>query len=111
LYLVREGTLTEIKADKMSTGIVSRDSSIVQYTNNTYEFKKGDMIYMFSDGFPDQKGEKTRKKFYYQPFKDLLVSIHQLTVQQQKMELDTTICQWMGGIEQTDDILIMGIRV
>ena len=111
LYLVRQGVLTEIKADKMSTGIVANDQGTVQYTNNTKELEKGDMIYLFSDGFPDQKGEVTKKKFFYQPFKDLFVAIHQLTMQEQKQRLDETITQWIGTGEQTDDILIMGIRI
>lgn len=111
LYLVRDGMLTEIKADKMSTGIVSPDGQAIHYTNNTKELRKGDMIYLFSDGFPDQKGELTKKKFYYQPFKDLLTSIHQLNVTEQKFRLDNAISQWIGQGEQTDDILVMGIRL
>jgi serine phosphatase RsbU (regulator of sigma subunit) len=111
LYLVRKGELTEIKADKMSTGIVANDQHEVCYTNNSKELKKGDMIYLFSDGFPDQKGEVTKKKFFYQPFKDLFISIHQLSMEKQKQQLDDTIVHWIGNGEQTDDILIMGIRV
>jgi serine phosphatase RsbU (regulator of sigma subunit) len=111
LYLVRQGELTEIKADKMSTGIVANDHHEIQYTTNLKELETGDMIYLFSDGFPDQKGEATKKKFYYQPFKDLLVSIHQLSMPEQKQSLDDTIVQWIGKGEQTDDILVMGIRV
>jgi serine phosphatase RsbU (regulator of sigma subunit) len=111
LYLVRNGELTEIKADKMSTGIVANDHQEIRYTNNVKELEKGDMIYLFSDGFPDQKGEVTKKKFYYQPFKDLFVSIHQLSMEKQKQQLDDTIIQWIGNGEQTDDILVMGIRV
>jgi serine phosphatase RsbU (regulator of sigma subunit) len=111
LYLVRNGELTEMKADKMSTGIVANDHQEIRYTNNVKELEKGDMIYLFSDGFPDQKGEVTKKKFYYQPFKDLFVSIHQLSMEKQKQQLDDTIVQWIGNGEQTDDILVMGIRV
>jgi serine phosphatase RsbU (regulator of sigma subunit) len=108
---VRGGALAEIKADKMSTGIVANDHHEIQYTNNLKDLEKGDMIYLFSDGFPDQKGDVTRKKFYYQPFKDLLVSIHSLSTAEQKQCLDDTIIQWIGKGEQTDDILVMGIRV
>ena len=95
----------------MSTGIVANDQQEIRYTNNVKELEKGDMIYLFSDGFPDQKGEATKKKFYYQPFKDLFVSIHQLSMEQQKQQLDDTIIQWIGNGEQTDDILVMGVRV
>lgn len=111
LYLVRNQLLTEIKADKQSTGIVSKDQEAVTYTNHTHELSEGDMLYLFSDGFPDQKGGPERKKFFYQPFKELLISISQLPVEQQKQQLDKTVSAWIGNGEQVDDILIMGIKI
>jgi serine phosphatase RsbU (regulator of sigma subunit) len=111
LYIVRENTLTEIKADKQSTGVEAKDHRSLNYTTNTSTLQKGDMLYMFSDGFPDQKGGPDKKKFYYQPFKDLLVSISQLSPEQQKQRLNETITSWIGNSEQIDDILIMGIKL
>ena len=110
IYLVQAGNLTEIKADKMSTGIVTPDHQLVSYKNNTHAFQKGEMIYLFSDGFPDQKGGPDKKKFYYSPFKELLTAISGLSMEEQKNRLDQTINDWMGGGEQVDDILVMGIR-
>jgi serine phosphatase RsbU (regulator of sigma subunit) len=111
LYLVREKTLTEIKADRMTTGIVNRDRTAVQYTNHDIAIRKGDMLYLFSDGFADQKGGPDKKKFFYQPFKELLVAIHMLPVEEQKQQLDLAIMKWMGTGEQIDDILVMGIKI
>ena len=111
LYVVRKNQLTEIKADKQSTGIAFKDEREVTYTNHMYELQKDDMLFLFSDGFPDQKGGPDKKKFYYQPFKDLLVEISELPVDEQQLRLDETIIKWMGTGEQIDDILIMGIRV
>jgi hypothetical protein len=34
-----------------------------------------------------------------------------LSMEKQKQSLDDTIVQWIGKGEQTDDILVMGIRV
>ncbi|HSH67954.1 MAG TPA: SpoIIE family protein phosphatase, partial [Bacteroidia bacterium] len=110
LYLIRENQLTEIKADKMSTGIAGKNEDSIKYTNHIINLKKDDLLYLFSDGFPDQKGGPEKKKFYYQPFKDLLLSIHQLPLKVQQQKLDTAIIQWKGANEQIDDILIMGIR-
>ena len=110
LYMIREGKLMEIKADRMSTGIVTRDQQTVVYTNRVHDLQKGDMLYLFSDGFPDQKGGPEKRKFFYQPFKDLLTSISQLPVHEQKQKLNETIENWIGEGEQVDDILIMGIR-
>ncbi len=111
LYLIRNNILTEIKADKMSTGIVNQEEEEeIHYTNKSNALQKGDMLYLFSDGFPDQKGGPEKKKFYYQPFKDLLVSIHTFPVAEQQAKLNETILSWMGAREQMDDILVMGIR-
>jgi serine phosphatase RsbU (regulator of sigma subunit) len=110
LYLVRENTLNELKADRFSIGTVGREQQPVTFTNNTSDLKENDMLYLFSDGFPDQKGGADNKKFYYQPFKDLLISISSLPVSEQQQQLDATITQWMSGAEQIDDILVMGIR-
>jgi serine phosphatase RsbU (regulator of sigma subunit)/uncharacterized protein HemY len=110
LYLIRENTLNELKADRFSIGTVSKEQQILSYTNNTCDLKKDDMLYLFSDGFPDQKGGPDKKKFYYQPFKDVLISISKLSVDEQKQQLDEAIIQWMNGTEQIDDILVMGIR-
>lgn len=110
VYHIRENTLHEIKADKFSTGTVSKDHTMLTFTNHSSDFKKGDMIYLFSDGFPDQKGGPEKKKFMYQPFKNLLVSISTLPVQEQKKIVEETITNWIGAGEQMDDILVMGIR-
>jgi serine phosphatase RsbU (regulator of sigma subunit) len=111
LYLIRDRQLTEIKADRMSTGVVAKGSHPVSYTNHTLQLRKGDMLYLFSDGFPDQKGGAEQRKFYYQPFKELLVSIHQLSPEKQKEQLHLAISDWMGNGEQIDDMLVMGIRI
>lgn len=111
LYLVRDQELLEIKADKQSTGIVSRDHTEIQYTNTIQKIQNGDMLYLFSDGYPDQKGGPEKKKFYYQPFKELLTSISKLPLDQQKQKLDDTIIHWIGQGEQIDDILVMGIKI
>jgi serine phosphatase RsbU (regulator of sigma subunit) len=111
LYLVRAAVLTEIKADKLSTGVVSKDDTAVKYNNNTVRIQKGDMIYLFSDGFPDQKGGPDKKKFFYQPFKDLLTAISNLPADEQKRRLNEAIMDWIGTGEQVDDILVMGIKI
>ena len=95
----------------MSTGIVDENHSIINYTNLHSTLQKGDVLYLFSDGFPDQKGGPDKKKFLYQPFKDLLVSISHLPIKEQKHRLEETIIRWIGQAEQMDDILIMGIKI
>jgi serine phosphatase RsbU (regulator of sigma subunit) len=77
----------------------------------TLELKKGDMIYLFTDGFPDQIGGAKRKKFYYPPFKELLIANSTNDMKTQRAQLDAAHTQWLcEKYDQTDDILVMGIR-
>jgi serine phosphatase RsbU (regulator of sigma subunit) len=98
-----------LKANKQSIGFVGKEHATV-FDNHSFELKKGDLIYLFTDGFPDQIGGPNRKKFYYQPFRDLLLSISPLPMEEQEKKLQEMHQQWMGNSDQTDDLLIMGIR-
>jgi serine phosphatase RsbU (regulator of sigma subunit)/Tfp pilus assembly protein PilF len=109
LYIVRRGELMELKADKM--GIGANKQADTFYSNQVMELQTGDMIYLFTDGFPDQIGGPNRKKFFYPPFKELLKTISPFPVELQQAKLNETHIQWLGTkMDQTDDILIMGIR-
>ncbi|MEO6901454.1 MAG: tetratricopeptide repeat protein [Bacteroidia bacterium] len=110
LYFIRKGEMTEIKADKTTIGSINNTEHSL-FTNHFFDIQKEDVFYLFTDGFPDQKGGPNKKKFYYAPFKELLLSIHHLNLNEQKVALDRTIATWAGDIEQIDDILIMGIEI
>ena len=69
------------------------------------------MVYLFTDGYADQKGGPDNKKFYYKPFQQLLIKNSNKPMEQQKEELSIAVNEWKGENEQIDDILIMGIRL
>ncbi|HRG38913.1 MAG TPA: tetratricopeptide repeat protein [Bacteroidia bacterium] len=110
LYQIRDNTLIEVKADKISVGYF-KEGEEIEFNNHIIPIEKGDVFYLFSDGFPDQIGGPKRKKFYYPPFKELLISIHKMGMLDQKNFLDKTITSWRGERDQTDDILVVGIRI
>ena len=66
---------------------------------------------MFTDGYPDQKGGPKNKKFYYQPFKELLSQLNTLSGDEQKGKLENVFKEWKGSREQIDDILILGVKI
>ncbi len=99
---------TEIKADKQSIGAQTDNQPFTSYS---VQLQKGDMIYIFSDGFPDQKGGKDKRKFYYAPFRKLLCDMYDLPAAEQRKKLKETILQWMNDTEQYDDMLIFGVRI
>ncbi len=109
LYIIRNNELIEIKADSMPVGInaVSEEP----FSINNIEIRKNDILYMFSDGFPDQFGGPDGKKFKYRPFKQLLLDIHKRNMDEQHTILSNTINNWMGDNEQIDDILILGFKI
>ena len=115
LYLIRDSEVKEIKADSMPVGIGFEAGK--SFTNHIIKIRKGDAIYLFSDGYPDQFGGPTGEKFKYTQFKKLLLNIQDKIMLDQKDILEHTIEDWMNNTdkygnsyEQVDDILVMGIK-
>ena len=108
LLLYREGELIEYKPDKMPIGI--HDKAGESFTNHIIEIKKNDTVYAFSDGFPDQFGGPKGKKFMVKNLKLTLQKMSDQPMAKQKEALDKILDDWMGEINQIDDILLMGIR-
>jgi len=111
LYLIRDNKLIETRADRFSVGLRHELNKQNKYTNHSVSIKKGDMIYLFSDGYPDQFGGPNGKKFMYRRFRHMLLTIHKLPLQEQKDFLEKNIETWKGDkYDQVDDILVIGIR-
>ncbi len=102
--------LVEIKADKSPIG-VNVDGVVDNYTNHTLQLEKGDCIYIFSDGYADQFGGPRGKKFKYKAMKELLLSINGQTMKEQKRTMEKALMDWKGGLEQVDDVLVIGVRI
>ena len=107
---MKNQNLFEIKADKLPIG-VNVDGVVDIYTNNTVELKTGDAVYLFSDGYADQFGGSENRKFKYHRLKELLLSIQDKSMLEQKRILVKTFSQWKGNEDQIDDVLVMGLRV
>ncbi len=110
LYLVRNEEIFEIKGNKFSVGIYL-EKEIQRFTNHKIKVQKGDVIYIFSDGYADQFGGPKGKKFMQGQFRNLLFDIHRKPMPEQRRILDSTIEHWRGNEDQVDDILVMGYRV
>ena len=108
--LIRNGQLTEIKGDKQTIAARAEQTS-EPFIHHELPVKKGDCIYIFSDGYADQFGGEKGKKFKHRQLKDLLISISGKPLHEQKMDLNNNHNRWKGELEQVDDILIIGVRV
>ena len=110
MYLVSDGTLKEIKADKFPIGGAdAREDK--KFNNHILNLKKGDVIYISSDGFADQFGGSTGKKLMSKNFKELLLANSNLTMPEQEKILNDTFEKWKSSREQVDDVLVIGVRI
>ncbi|MGQ0829195.1 MAG: GAF domain-containing protein [Bacteroidota bacterium] len=108
LYYISNGSLSEIKGDKQPIGAFDNRK---KFTNHIVNLKKDDLIYVFSDGYADQFGGTAGKKFKYNQFKGVLLSLQGTAMTEQHAILDNTISTWMNGFEQLDDICVIGMKV
>lgn len=106
--LGKEVSLIEYKANKQPIGLYEGMKDFEQVAVPTFE---GDTLYIFTDGFADQFGGAKGKKFKYKPFKQLLLDINQQKMKTQEETIDNAFNSWKGGIEQLDDVCIIGVRV
>ena len=108
LYLVRNGELHQYAPDKMAIGGAELNGRA--FTDHRIRLETGDMVYLFSDGYPDQFGGEKGKKFLYRRFRELLVSISHEPMERQRALLQDALQHWRGGHDQVDDILVIGMR-
>jgi ligand-binding sensor domain-containing protein/serine phosphatase RsbU (regulator of sigma subunit) len=109
LVYIRDGKLEVIKSDRLSVCVLYGNCG--PFTVKEIDYRKGDIIYLFSDGYPDQFGGDFDKKFLSQHFYITLLEIHKLPMSKQRDILDKRINEWMRNKTQTDDITVMGIRL
>ncbi|MDF1672968.1 MAG: two-component regulator propeller domain-containing protein [Vicingaceae bacterium] len=101
--------LFEVKANRFPIGNYSEETK--KFTNHTIHLNEGDTVYLFSDGYADQFGGVNGKKYRYKRFKELLLSINNLSMDEQKRLLEKEFSDWMGNHEQIDDVIIIGSRL
>ncbi|HZH87236.1 MAG TPA: tetratricopeptide repeat protein [Brumimicrobium sp.] len=103
-----EPILMEIKATKQPIGKVDKPKS---FMTHEVALLKGDTVYIFTDGYVDQFGGSKGKKLMYKPFRELLLSINNESMQSQKNLLTKYFNNWKGNLEQVDDVCVIGVRV
>jgi serine phosphatase RsbU (regulator of sigma subunit) len=109
LWLIRNGELTEYEPDKRPIGYFS--GLDLPFTNHKIKLRRGDVLYIFTDGYADQFGGAEGKKFKYRQFEELLLSVHGRPMPEQEKILTERFNEWKGPLEQVDDVCVIGIRV
>lgn len=105
LFIFNGSEVVEIKADKRYIGQPGE-----KYSEHKIQLKKGDCVYIMSDGYVDQFGGENNKKFKTSNFKKLISSIADRDIDSQKEVFETTMKHWKGHYEQTDDICLISVK-
>ncbi|MBN1115845.1 MAG: SpoIIE family protein phosphatase [Bacteroidales bacterium] len=108
IYIIRDREVNQLLGDKMPIGIGADFEE--PFTNHEFKLKKGDMIYLFTDGYPDQFGGPEGKKYKYKPFRKLLTECSILRTEEQEKKIKEEFDRWKGDSPQIDDVTIFGIR-
>jgi tetratricopeptide (TPR) repeat protein len=108
VYIVRDGEIFEHKGDRNPIGYYSKGTL---FETSNLEVKKGDSLYMFSDGYIDQLGGENLKKFLPKRFRKLLVDINNKPMNERKEMLMKEFNNWKGDYQQVDDIMILGLKM
>jgi len=110
LYLIRNKELIEYQPSKYAIGGDTLDGNPPVFTGENIALEPNDEIFIFSDGYADQFGGPNHRKLTPKRLKDLLLSITEQPMDIQSELINHTYEKWRGDNEQTDDVLVIGIR-
>jgi len=118
LYIVRNGKIETIKGSPFAIGgsFISKKKQ-KEYKINIFRYEKGDNLFLASDGFQDQFGgdnkmnAKMERKYYTRFFRQFLEKISVLSSVEQYSEFSKELIRWKKTRKQTDDILIMSVKL
>jgi PAS domain S-box-containing protein len=109
--IITDGEIQEFHGDEISIGEAYSKISDLQFTNHSFPFKENSMMYLFSDGYQDQIGGPKNKKFMVGNFIQFLTQNQAEAMNLQFDMLNKKFQEWKGENKQTDDVLVMGIRL
>ena len=109
VFLISNGELIDVKSSRNPIG--GGYSNKKQFEIETYQLKKGDMIYMFTDGYPDQFGGPKGKKYKTSRLKEVFDFMKDKKGKEQLNIISNNFDKWTENHDQIDDVLVMGIRL
>ncbi len=110
LYVVKDNEMVEIKGNKFAIGggIYKNQTN---FTNHKVELKEGDSFFFCSDGFPDQFGGPDNRKYGPKRLREKVMEVHKKPMKEAYEEFDHHWESWRGEEKQTDDVLLIGIKL
>ena len=100
--------LYTIRGDRQPIGVHWEENA---FTNHFIKIRDKDSLYFYTDGYVDQYGGETRKKFKTRNFKNLLLSVQAESMEKQGKLIEGAFDRWRGSHEQIDDVCVIGVRL
>ena len=100
--------LIELEPDRIPVGRHPRQHE--SFTSRSIQLLPGDAVYLFTDGLPDQFGGPRGRRFSKANVRALLQELHPLGMEQQRELVARRLFEWRGDHDQTDDLLMVGLR-
>jgi serine phosphatase RsbU (regulator of sigma subunit) len=101
--------LTEVKGNRESIGYSLYENKS-EFVNHSITAKPKMIVYLSSDGFPDQFGGEKGKKLKWKGFKELLTKISPSPIDAQLPLMRNFLIDWQGDLEQLDDVCVLGVK-
>ena len=104
-----KGVPTTYKCSRSSIGGQRLANKV--FETNVIQLSKGDSIYMFTDGYTDQFGGPSGKKFKMNRLQNILNDIHSRDMDEQHRVIKENFDLWKGKDRQIDDVLLIGVKI
>ena len=102
-----KGEIIQLKGDRMPIGVFVLEDD---FTNLSLSYNKGDILFLYTDGYTDQFGGPRNKKINQARFRKLISENSEKDLRGLEISIDEYLGKWKGDQEQTDDILVMGVQ-
>jgi serine phosphatase RsbU (regulator of sigma subunit)/Tfp pilus assembly protein PilF len=110
VYVFQGEEMSVIEGDRYTIGDMHAEE--LRFTKHSYHLASDSLLYLASDGLQDQFGGEGNKKFSKKGLREMLQRIHNSpSLDTQLQDLEVSLREWQGQQKQTDDILIMGVKI
>jgi tetratricopeptide (TPR) repeat protein len=110
LYILKRNQLEEIKPDKFPVGGTQTETFRL-FTNHRFNYSGGETLYLCTDGIANQVGGEKKTRYQSRRLKEFIISIRNQEIEKQGQSFLREIENWRQNCDQTDDILVLGIRL
>lgn len=109
LFFLKNNSVEVINGNKFPIGGMHY-KGLNNFTDEVISFTKGDSIFMFTDGLPDQIGGPEKKKLMSRTIKQFIEENSTSDMPELKSAIIKNYQEWRGNNKQIDDVLLIGIR-